>query len=468
MKRLLILLILGLWSLECAAYPVKGSVRCENKPLSGVIVTDGYGFATTDDKGDYTLEVNPQAYFVYVVTPTGYLAPLKSGFPVFYQDASPKTKRHDFTLVRWEASENGYDLLAIGDPQPKSEKHFNRLCSEVIPPLRERTTATQPVPQAAIILGDIVWDSPELYPRVKEQFATLDIPIFAVIGNHDHDQHNPGERESEANYREQFGPTYYAFDLGQTRYIVLDDIEYHGRRDYKEQIDSVQIAWACRYAQMLPAGSRVCIAMHAPVMKSWREWQVMESAAPLFEAFRNHELHFLSGHTHINSNFDLPDGGIEHNVAQVCGNLWHDPINQDGTPRGYQLFSERDGEFSWQYISLGESPDHQIKVWLPGQVAQHPQQLVAKVWNWDSHWTVVWYEDGRYRGAMQRIEQLPDPDYVARLDSLRTAGVKLAGAQTPRPLNFYFSARPSAGARTIKIVATDRFGIPYSEQVTLP
>ena len=45
---------------------------------------------------------------------------------------------------------------------------------------------------------------------------------------------------------------------------------------------------------------------------------------------------------------------MEHNVAQVCGNLWWDPINWDGTPKGFQLFRECGGEFSWEYRSLGE------------------------------------------------------------------------------------------------------------------
>ena len=91
---------------------------------------------------------------------------------------------------------------------------------------------------------------------------------------------------------------------------------------------------------------------------------------------------------------------------------------------------------------------------------------MAKVWNWDPYWTVVWYEDGRYRGAMQRI-QIADPDYAAHLDSLKTAGRKLAKSQHSRVSDFYFKACPSASAQTIEVVATDRFGRRYSERITL-
>ena len=115
----------------------------------------------------------------------------------------------------------------------------------------------------------------------------------------------------------------------------------------------------------------------------------------LMDAFAGHELHFITGHTHVNSNYDIREGVVEHNVAQICGNLWYDPINKDGTPKGYQLFRECGGEFSWEYRSLGSPAVRQLRVWQPGQVEAFPGSVVAKIWNWDPCWTVVWYEDGR-------------------------------------------------------------------------
>lgn len=132
-------------------------------------------------------------------------------------------------------------------------------------------------------------------------------------------------------------------------------------------------------------------------MKAWKGNQVMESAARLMDAFAGHELHFITGHTHVNSNYDIREGVVEHNVAQICGNLWYDPINKDGTPKGYQLFRECGGEFSWEYRSLGSPAVRQLRVWQPGQVEAFPGSVVAKIWNWDPCWTVVWYEDGGYR-----------------------------------------------------------------------
>ena len=470
MKKRLMLLFLTCYGL-CAtvfARPVRGTVRCNGKPMCGVTVTDGYTFTESDVQGVFMFDADDEALFISLVTPAGYLAPLEEGVPRFYRPYDPAAKHYDFELLPWPGSDACYELLAVADPQPKTETHFERLCTEIIPVLQTETAAKKArgIAQATILLGDIVWDSPQLFAGVKAEFASLGIPVYGVIGNHDHDLNKYTDREATENYRRHFGPTYYAFDMGHTHYIVLDDIIYHGAKKYEEQIDSMQLRWAAAYARRLPAGSRVCVAMHAPAMKSWLGNRVMESAVPLMEAFAGHDLHFITGHTHLNSNFDIREGVIEHNVAQICGNLWWDPINWDGTPKGYQLFRECGGEFSWEYRNLGEFPARQIRLWGPGEVAKHPACAVAKVWNWDPYWTVVWYEDGRYRGAMQRT-QLDDPDYAARLDSLRAAGTKLSKVQRLRPTNFYFTARPSASAHEIEVVATDRFGRRYSERMPI-
>ncbi len=468
MKRfLLALTACSLW-LGSAARPVRGTVLCDNEPLGGVLVTDGYGFAATDENGAFAFDANDEALFIQIVTPAGYVAPLEGGIPRFWQPYAPKTKHYDFRLNRWPESTGFYELLAIADPQPKSDTHFERLRTEIIPPLQAETAAktTAGTPQAALILGDIVWDSPQLMGKVKEQLALLSIPVYPVIGNHDHDLTKFTDREATANYRTHFGPTYYAFDLGRTHYIVLDDIIYYGKKKYDEQIDSVQTAWAIDYAKRLPRGSRVCIAMHAPLMKSWLGFRVMESASGLLDALTGHDVHFITGHTHLNSNYDIRDGVIEHNVAQICGNLWWDPLNWDGTPKGYQLFRECGDGFEWQYRTLGEPASKQLRVWKPGEVPVCADKVVVKAWNWDSHWTVVWYEDGRYRGAMQRTT-LDDPDYTAHLDSLKAAGRKISKVQRVRNTNFYFTARPSPHAREVTIAATDRFGHRYTETIRI-
>lgn len=446
------------------ALPVKGTVKnaADGSPLSGVIVTDGYDFVRTDERGAFAFEASVLAQFISVVTPSGWLAPCEEGFPRYWQVIDPRTKRYDFRLTEWAASAEGYDMMAIADPQPKTYEQFERLQREIMPPLREHIgEADKSRARAAIILGDIVWDSPQLFDAVKAEFGTLGIPVYPVIGNHDHDLNCNTDREATARYSQSFGPTYYAFDMGHTHYVVLDDICYYGAKRYIEEIDDIQCAWLRKYAELLPKGSRLCIAMHAPVWKSWRQGSGMASALKLAEELKDYEVHFLTGHTHVNSNYDVGNGSaLEHNVAQICGNLWRDPINYDGTPRGYLLLREEGDRLIWDYRQIDTDDDARMRIWNLGEVKGYKDRVVAKIWEWDSHWTVVWYEDGEYRGSMQRI-QIADPDYEKWVEECRAAGEKITNSRRPNPVNFYFTAKPSPAAKSVRVVATDRFGRQY-------
>ena len=487
------------WSKIDPKATVRGVVTCAGAAVQGVVVTDGVNMTRTNKQGAYGLRTSSdKSKLVYLTVPSGYEVESTRGFiPRFYRRVTAPTsveqvQRHDFTLKK--VNNDRHIMIVSADMHIRNRAMIKTTSSatpSICPPKGELDSTTfrrtylktlrdyvkalpAGVPVYGMNLGDMTQESHWTnankatlanFVNVCER-GGMPIQTFHAIGNHDHDRNKYTDREATENYRNHFGPTYYAFDMGRTHYIVLDDIVYHGAKKYDEQIDSLQLAWAAEYARRLPAGSRVCVAMHAPAMKAWKGNQVMESAARLMDAFAGHELHFITGHTHVNSNYDIREGVVEHNVAQICGNLWYDPINKDGTPKGYQLFRECGGEFSWEYRSLGSPAVRQLRVWQPGQVEAFPGSVVAKIWNWDPCWTVVWYEDGRYRGAMQRI-QIIDPDYAAHLDSLKNAGRKLAKSQHPRISDFYFKARPSASAQTIEVVATDRFGRRYSERITL-
>ena len=181
---LLLLICCGLCT-AVSARPIRGTVKCGGRPLAGVAVTDGYTFAQSDAQGAFALDADDEALFISVVTPAGYIAPLKEGIPQFFLPYTPSAKRFDFELQAWPGTAACYELLAIADPQPKTDEHFERPRTEIIPPLQAATAAkkAQGVDQAVILLGDIVWDSPQLFAKIREQFASLGIPVYGVIGN---------------------------------------------------------------------------------------------------------------------------------------------------------------------------------------------------------------------------------------------------------------------------------------------
>lgn len=94
---LLLLICCGLCT-AVSARPIRGTVKCGGKPLAGVAVTDGYTFAQSDAQGAFALDADDEALFISVVTPAGYIAPLKEGVPQFFLPYTPSAKRFDFEL----------------------------------------------------------------------------------------------------------------------------------------------------------------------------------------------------------------------------------------------------------------------------------------------------------------------------------------------------------------------------------
>lgn len=246
------------------------------KGISEVVVTDGVNFTTTDSLGNYKLDTDTSlSDFIYVVTPSGYVASYSTGTPCFYKSVS--AKKHDFELFEYSVPQGRYTMFAVGDTQPGNDTAYLRMENEALPDLRNygKEYMDRSIPVAAILLGDMVWDNQETYGRFKDDLKTLGYPVYPVIGNHDHEEYFSDNKKSELVYKESFGPNYYAFNMGRDYYIVLDNIDYKGNRKYDERITSDQLQWVRKYIEYIPKGSHVFVAMHAPayiyyIDKNWK------------------------------------------------------------------------------------------------------------------------------------------------------------------------------------------------------
>ena len=143
-----------------------------------------------------------------------------------------------------EIKNNGFNLIVVGDSQPQTKKQLTELKDVIIPQIGtivEEYRATG-YPTAILITGDIVWDTMRFLPRVKEAFESLGVPVYTVIGNHDHNRfHRYNEERAERNYIKTFGPRNQSFELGETLFLTFDNINYY--RSANEEIDSQQLVW---------------------------------------------------------------------------------------------------------------------------------------------------------------------------------------------------------------------------------
>lgn len=74
--------------------------------------------------------------------------------------------------------------------------------------------------------GDIVGDTPSLYPSYIDTVASLGFPVYRTIGNHDMTYGGRTFEYSYQTFENYFGPTYYSFNKGKAHYIVLNNNFY--------------------------------------------------------------------------------------------------------------------------------------------------------------------------------------------------------------------------------------------------
>ena len=368
-----------------------------------------------------------------------------------------------------EVKNNGFNLIVVGDSQPQTKKQLTELKEVIIPQIGaivEEYRATG-YPTAILITGDIVWDTMRFLPRVKEAFESLGVPVYTVIGNHDHNRfHRYNEERAERNYIKTFGPRNQSFELGETLFLTFDNINYY--RSANEEIDSQQLVWLSELMEKTPSDKRVAVCMHASAT-DFTKGVLKPYIKPLVSILGNREIHFITGHRHHHDTADISESIFEHNVAQVNGNLWYAPIVADGTPRGVFCIEERNGEWQWQHRILGESADKQLIIYPMQRVKRHEEYIVVKVIGWDDKWNLEWSEDGEMKGSMEQIEIL-DPDYMYYVENEAKYAEKYMERlrKSAHPHKHYFRCKPTSEGSHITITATDRFGRVFTAETSTP
>ena len=246
LKRIILLsLVLSLFT-NLSAEKVKGIIQGDGQPLGEVLVTDGYTFCVTDVKGRYEMDTHPDAEFVYIVTPKGYVADYSSGVPQFYQRIEAGKQEYHFDLLPMKGNPDQFAMMVMADVQLDTEHDVKRMMNELLPDAKQ-TVATYPDKQmAALVLGDLTWDVYKYNLTYKDFARQVGIPFYPVIGNHDFDKYlTPTEGADFAKpYKDAYGPLYYAVQLGDVYFIVLNSMEYYGNKRYKTTLDlNPQMEW---------------------------------------------------------------------------------------------------------------------------------------------------------------------------------------------------------------------------------
>ncbi|MCU0389373.1 MAG: calcineurin-like phosphoesterase C-terminal domain-containing protein [Chitinophagaceae bacterium] len=454
---------------------VKGRVLAAGKPLAGVGISDGFEIIQTDSEGRYSLQPHSNARFIFIILPSGYEVPHGNKLASFFESIAAYGDEQiiNFSLQPLKVSDEKHAFIIWGDTQILDKDDAKQLLEVSAPETKRIAASLGNLPVHGIALGDLVFDKFDLYPDYKEAVAKTGVPFFQVIGNHDMDLNARSDEMSDITYQSHFGPTYYSFNRGKVHYVVLDNVFCHKpSRGYIGYLTEHQLAWLDKDLALVPPGSTVVVSLHIPTKTgaAKRAGQREESAANttsnrdiLYKMLKPFNAHIMSAHTHVSENW--VDGNLmEHNHGTVCGAWWSGPICSDGCPPGIGVYMVDGENLSWYYHPTGGNKETQIRLYAPGKSQDKPNSVVANVWNWDPAWKVEWMQDGKPMGEMERftgkdpwaIELYLGPELPAKHKWVE-----------PSLTEHLFAAMPASGAKEVTVLATDRFGVKFSEKISL-
>ena len=505
---------------------LKGVVYCDGEGIPGVVVSDGAEVTVTDSKGIYYLPSLKQNKFVFISLPGNYEIAASDNIPQFFKRLAGgnSVEQHDFSLVHTD--NNNHVVLAMADWHLANRnddlaQFSNGFLPDVNSTISSYTSAGKKV--YGVPLGDMTWDAYWYDNNFRlEQYLIemkkVNCVMFNVMGNHDNDPYVQGDLPPEAPFREIIGPTYYSFNLGQVHYVVLDDIQYIntggaqgtiGERNYSDVVVSAQTSWLAKdLAAITDKSTPLVIFIHAqlygnPTLNAGGEEVhslALNNGSTLLQMVQDFsEVHFVSGHTHIN--FTIDGGAVmEHNTAAVCATWWwtgktgyaNNQVCKDGSPGGYGIWEMNGKDLKWHYKSIGKPSDYQFRSYDLNKVhitaaafapnsddaalseyagvyaSPNPvNDVLINVWGYDPEWTVEVSEGGTPL-TVERVTAM-DPLHIISYEAKRlNAGATPTSSFVTGNTAHMFRVRASSATSTLEIKVTDRFGRVYTETMIRP
>lgn len=447
-----------------ASFVITGRVsNPENAGIANVVVSDGYHVTTTDTGGHYSLNSNNLAKHVFISIPSDYKVPHEGNIPRFYKAIKGTTSNItvNFTLTKQEIDQH-LVLTVMADPQAQIAVDMKRFTAEATPHIEWlKNTYSQDVTFIGMTAGDLLWDAPAMYPDYVKAFQKVSFPFYQVIGNHDHDEKTTGnDYEASHTYESYFGPTYYSFNRGDCHFVALDNIIYNTRSDYKEEITQQQLDWLQQDLSYVDKNKLIIVVMHVPAYRRGGSVGVT-NLSKLINILNGYKVVFISGHTHRMNKTLINSDMVEYTLSPTMGNSWAGDINVDGCPNGYGVFEISGNKLvNHYYMSTNRSRDYQMRVYPVGSVSAFSNSVVANVWNYVPGWKVEVFENGVFKGSMNKTTGYDPVAYDYYIGSSKpTRKPSLEPATTPTL--FYYT--PLDSSAEIKVLVTDDFGNIFTE-----
>ncbi len=512
---------------------IKGVVYCGDEPVQGAQVSDGVNVTLTDENGWYYLASAKECGHVFVCNPKGYKYTRKAKYPEFYKTVDTErpsaVEQADFELERDEATD--HTILFLADIQMcgrnedirQYEEHAVGDINTSISNARKQGKDVY-----VITLGDqsynTYWHSYNIgIPEIHESMNLLDPDaIFNCMGNHDNNPKIAGDWAASADYREQWGPTYYSFNIGEIHYVVLDNIEFTNaecKNTFECNITTSVIKWLRKDLANVSMDTPIVVCMHAPLF--YRP-QCSKPNVPDPTKYRYNygsqfynsvkgfkDVRVFTGHAHTNYTVSYLNM-TEYNVGAIGGNLWWtgyfvngNSVCTDGSPGGYRVLDTSGKELKTYYKCIGFDNGYQfrcydlnnchitasrfapsyknsadIDTWLANGYGfdssdynsdgtpKIPNRVLINVFAYDTNWKVEVLEDGKPLEVSRISGYGPFSMISDGCQRFEKTGHNNSGNPTQNSHLFLVTAKYATSPLSIKV--TDQYGSVYTQVMERP
>lgn len=493
---------------------VYGRVYCDDKPLKGVVISDGVEVVSTDADGVYQMKSKKKYGYVFISIPSGYEVATEGVLPsshVLLKQNASTAERVDFRLFE-AGDQTNHTMLVFGDMhlaggRNNDRQWFTQFCLEV----KDYVSSHSSEKVYAVTLGDMTWDY-YWYDR-QYQFTQYlddvkqvgDLTIFHTIGNHDHDMMLPGDFQNAVQFTKEVAPDFYSFNIGKVHYVVLDNILSTSKgggkddRKYNELVTDEELAWLAKDLSFVSKSTPVVVTMHATTSNLDTE----ANRTALFGCLSGYDqVHFLTGHTHQVAN-RKSSNWYDHNCGAVCADWWdcvyksdgkvH--IGTDGAPGGYEIFNIAGSDFKWKFKGTGLDENVQFRsydrnnIYLPVEkymsgkadaqiavfeavagswmTANNANEVYINVWNYGPGWSIEVTENGKALTVSQAASStFRDPLHI--LTYMPSCGKTKEDSFTTKSCSHMWMVTASSATSTLEIKVTDNFGNVYTETMSRP
>src|SRR5690554_3846443 len=466
--------------------------------IANVAVSNGSDVVLTDDKGYYSLAVD-EGNTLFVIKPSGYMTPVDEHFiPIFYYHHKPEGSPDSFTYkgvpptgklpksinfpLYKQGESNNFTVVIFGDPQPYSIQDLDYFTRKIVHDVKKTDKTV-----FGISLGDIVGDNLDLLPIYKERMRHLQLPWYNVMGNHDMNYDAPSDELSDESFELNFGSANYAFNYGDTHFIILDNILYPDPRDgkgywggYRED----QLLFLENNLKHVPHDKLIVLSQHIQMKDDSGNSYRLEDRQRVFDLLKDYEnVLIMSAHTHLQQQIEYTEVNgwkghkplHEYNVGTTSGD-WYSGIHnenglpdatmRDGTPQGYAFLNINGNSYDVNYQVAGRESDYQMNIYAP-RVVPHKGRTTSQIvvnFFMGARGDKVEYRIGDEEWRTMRYTPGIDPNYWVKLMEWDFTEELLPGRRPSNPVTsshlwsgtIRLDLPP--GEHTIEVRATDRYG----------